>query len=301
MHGLGVPHVRTGRRGDLICVVRVVVPSHLSAPRPLAVRAARWPRRQARRGQEGLLQLAARRVPGLTRAYRSAMFIASPLRVQKACRGTRDDSRISLQENAAMAVVRWSPWSDLFDLHTQMDHAFQSPATASRNGVDYTSLPVDIQQTEGAFIVEASVPGFNPGEVEVTFEDGVLTIAGKRTTSETAKNATYLRRERRATSVFRQVGLPAEFAPTTSPLVRERCAAHHRPARAEGAAQANPGDRFRSREDRADRRTRARRDRLVQAPLSGLVAPNRAARSSAVRRADACAGGRRSGHPVHRC
>ena len=31
MHGLGVPHVRTGvGRGDLICVVRVVVPSHLS-------------------------------------------------------------------------------------------------------------------------------------------------------------------------------------------------------------------------------------------------------------------------------
>jgi DnaJ-class molecular chaperone len=27
---MGVPHVRTGRRGDLICVVRVVVPSHLS-------------------------------------------------------------------------------------------------------------------------------------------------------------------------------------------------------------------------------------------------------------------------------
>jgi HSP20 family protein len=109
-----------------------------------------------------------------------------------------------------MATVRWSPWSDLFDLHTQLDHAFQSPVTASRNGVEYTSLPVDIQQTEAAFIVEASVPGFNPTDVEVTFEDGVLTIAGRRTTSETAKDATYLRRERRTTSVFRQVGLPAE-------------------------------------------------------------------------------------------
>jgi HSP20 family protein len=109
-----------------------------------------------------------------------------------------------------MAVVRWSPWHDLFDLHTQMDHAFQSPATASRNGVEYTSLPVDIQQTDAAFIVEASVPGFNHGDVEVTFEDGVLTITGKRSTSETAKDATYLRRERRTTSVFRQVGLPAE-------------------------------------------------------------------------------------------
>ena len=30
LHGLGVPHVRSGRRGDQICVVRVVVPSHVS-------------------------------------------------------------------------------------------------------------------------------------------------------------------------------------------------------------------------------------------------------------------------------
>jgi len=29
--GFGVPHVRTGRRGDQLCVVRVVVPQHLSA------------------------------------------------------------------------------------------------------------------------------------------------------------------------------------------------------------------------------------------------------------------------------
>jgi HSP20 family protein len=111
-----------------------------------------------------------------------------------------------------MAVVRWNPWNDLFDLHTQMDHLFQpvAAATASRNGVEYTSLPVDIQQTEAAYIVEASVPGFSPADVEVTFEDGLLSIAGRRTTSETTKDATYLRRERRVTSVFRQVGLPAE-------------------------------------------------------------------------------------------
>ncbi len=111
-----------------------------------------------------------------------------------------------------MAVVRWNPWNDLFDLHAQVDHLFQppTPASASRNGVEYTALPVDIQQTDGAFVVEASVPGFKPGDVEVTFEDGVLTIAGRRTTDETTKDATYVRRERRSTAVFRQVGLPAE-------------------------------------------------------------------------------------------
>jgi molecular chaperone DnaJ len=30
LHGLGVPNVRSGRRGDQICIVRVVVPTHLS-------------------------------------------------------------------------------------------------------------------------------------------------------------------------------------------------------------------------------------------------------------------------------
>jgi HSP20 family protein len=111
-----------------------------------------------------------------------------------------------------MARARWNPWNDLFDLHTQMDHLFQtaSPATGSRNGVEYSSLPVDIRQTDSAFFVEASVPGFSPEDVEVTFDEGVLTITGRRNSTETTKDATYVRRERRATSVFRQVGLPAE-------------------------------------------------------------------------------------------
>ena len=94
------------------------------------------------------------------------------------------------------------------------DHLFQpAAATTSRNGVEYASLPVDIRQTDAAFIVEASVPGFTPDDVEVTFDDGVLTIAGRRSSTETSKDATYVRRERRSTSVFRQVGLPAEVRP----------------------------------------------------------------------------------------
>ena len=111
-----------------------------------------------------------------------------------------------------MAIVRWNPWNDLFDLHAQMDQMLQplAPAIASRNGVEYMSLPVDIQQTDEAFIVEASVPGFKPSDVEVTFDDGALTIDGRHSTTETAKDATYLRRERHVMSVLRQVGLPSD-------------------------------------------------------------------------------------------
>jgi HSP20 family protein len=111
-----------------------------------------------------------------------------------------------------MALIRWSPWNNLFDLHSQVDQLFQSltPDTAPVNGDVIANLPVDIRQTDDAFIIEASVPGFRPEDVEVTFADGTMTIRGHRSSETEAKEGSYVRRERRRTSVYRQVGLPAE-------------------------------------------------------------------------------------------
>src|SRR6266705_1922829 len=105
-----------------------------------------------------------------------------------------------------MTLIRWSPWSDLFDLHSQVDHLFQSlaPDTVRMNGDEIAGLPVDIRQTDEAFVIEASVPGFRPEDVEVTFADGLLTIKGNRTAETEKKTGTYVRRERTVASVFRQ-------------------------------------------------------------------------------------------------
>jgi len=113
-----------------------------------------------------------------------------------------------------MAIVRWNPWNDLYDLHSQMDQLFSTlqgdPARTTNGGAEFTSLPVDIRQTDTEFVIEASVPGFKPEEVEVTFEDGLLTIRGQRSSETEEKKGQYVRRERRQASVYRQVGLPAE-------------------------------------------------------------------------------------------
>ncbi|MFN2582321.1 MAG: Hsp20/alpha crystallin family protein [Candidatus Dormibacteria bacterium] len=112
-----------------------------------------------------------------------------------------------------MAVARWSPWNDLFDLHNQVDQLFSSlaePARTNGGGLDVVNLPVDIRQTDNEFVIEASVPGFTPEQVEVTFDDGVLTIRGQRSQESEQKQGQYVRRERRQSSVYRQIGLPAE-------------------------------------------------------------------------------------------
>jgi HSP20 family protein len=113
-----------------------------------------------------------------------------------------------------MAIVRWNPWGELFNLHSQMDELFSalSPSTSTTNGGErgYLQLPVDIRQTEDAFLIEASVPGFKPDEVEVTFDDGILTIKGNHNEEQEKTGGDWVRRERRMSSVYRQVGLPAE-------------------------------------------------------------------------------------------
>ena len=114
-----------------------------------------------------------------------------------------------------MALVRWNPWGELFDLHNQMDQLFQTLSddtrTSGGNGSQqYSYLPVDIRQTDAAYIIEASVPGYRPEDVEVTFDEGVLTIRGNAQQEHEQQEGTYVRRERRIQSVYRQISLPAE-------------------------------------------------------------------------------------------
>ena len=40
------------------------------------------------------------------------------------------------------------------------------------------NLPLDIRQTDEAFWIEASVPGFRPEDVEITLDENLLTIRG---------------------------------------------------------------------------------------------------------------------------
>ncbi|HYA00209.1 MAG TPA: Hsp20/alpha crystallin family protein [Candidatus Binatia bacterium] len=115
-----------------------------------------------------------------------------------------------------MALIRWSPYGELTSLHDQMDQLFQQvfgEPLSRHDGGDQVGLPVDIRQTESAYVLEASVPGFAPEQVELTFDNGILTIRGQRRDESESKHGEYVRRERRSASVFRQVSLPSEVEP----------------------------------------------------------------------------------------
>ena len=64
---------------------------------------------------------------------------------------------------------------------------------------------VDVKSNEKEFIVTAEMPGMKTDEIDIAFEDKLLTIKGERKTSEEEKKESYYVREHRNGSFMRQV------------------------------------------------------------------------------------------------
>lgn len=71
--------------------------------------------------------------------------------------------------------------------------------------------PVDIEETDDAVVVRASVPGFRPEDLEITTADGDLIIQGAHddgSQAESDEGRRFHIRERRAGRIYRRVPLP---------------------------------------------------------------------------------------------
>ncbi|WP_321170418.1 Hsp20/alpha crystallin family protein [Halobaculum litoreum] len=76
-----------------------------------------------------------------------------------------------------------------------------------RSGID-----IDLAEYDDEIVVVADLPGFDREHIDLTVRDDVLTIAAERVleSDDADESGSYLRRERRAESLRRSVGLPAE-------------------------------------------------------------------------------------------
>ena len=67
-------------------------------------------------------------------------------------------------------------------------------------------IKTDIHETDNEYIVEAELPGISKDNIQVTYENGVLTISGQQQTDtvDEDKKGKLIRSERSLTSVRRQ-------------------------------------------------------------------------------------------------
>ncbi len=105
----------------------------------------------------------------------------------------------------------WEGWP-LAGLRDEMDEMFKSFfGTGSLQPMTPGTLPsIDMSETDKAVEIKTDVPGFQPDEIDIDIEDGMVTISGERSEEKEEKGdgRKYHRVERRSGSFSRMVRLP---------------------------------------------------------------------------------------------
>jgi HSP20 family protein len=113
-------------------------------------------------------------------------------------------------------VRRTSPRGEFMTLRRAMDRLFDDDVFRpfSWTGtVDGPALPLDVVTTPHALVVEASLAGIKPEDVEIMIENGTLTITGRTADQLKAEDGSYLVQEIRRGSFSRSVTLPNGLEP----------------------------------------------------------------------------------------
>lgn len=98
------------------------------------------------------------------------------------------------------------------EMNRFFDHiapGFLPSLQGNANGVNVAS--VDISESEKEITVIADMPGMEEEDIDITLNDGVLTLKGERETEHESKDKDFLRVERSYGTFMRRIQLPADI------------------------------------------------------------------------------------------
>ena len=114
-------------------------------------------------------------------------------------------------------VRRTSPLGELVSLRQAMDRLFEDsfvrPRSWAFGNFDSYGFPVDVTNGTDSITVEASLPGFKPEDVDITVENGVLSINAETRSERQEGEGETLVQEIRRGRVSRTIALPTGIEP----------------------------------------------------------------------------------------
>ena len=109
-----------------------------------------------------------------------------------------------------MAITRWDPFRDMVSLRDAMDRLFEESfiRPTTRFLGREAGPAMDVYETENEVVVKCTLPGVQPGDVDITMTGETLTIKGEIKADETVKSDSYYLQERRYGSFSRSITIP---------------------------------------------------------------------------------------------
>jgi len=118
-----------------------------------------------------------------------------------------------------MAIVRWTdPFREFAQLQDRLNRAFVDSHGRSDEGLLSSGSwmpPVDIYQSgEHELVMKAELPDMTREDIDVTVDNGTLTIKGEKKLSSEAREEQFHRIERRYGAFSRSFSLPTSVDPS---------------------------------------------------------------------------------------
>lgn len=110
-----------------------------------------------------------------------------------------------------MAIVRYEPWNLVSQLHDEVNRLFDHRlGKLDREAAPVSDwLPaVDVKEEAERYVILADLPGVDAKDIEVSMENGQLTLRGQRETDATLEKDNFKRVERARGTFFRRFTLP---------------------------------------------------------------------------------------------
>lgn len=108
-------------------------------------------------------------------------------------------------------LTRWDPFREVMSFRSAIDRMFDETffnRQADFEGQLGWSPLLDVAETVDEFLVKASLPGIEPDDLEITYNNNVLTIKGETQAERELEEQRYHLRERRSGSFSRSISLP---------------------------------------------------------------------------------------------
>lgn len=113
------------------------------------------------------------------------------------------------RERREALPARWDPIREMEDMRERMDSLFEQMLGGTPlAGGGVWSPPVDLEETDDAWVVEADLPGVKKGDVSIELRDNELTIQGE--VKERERTGVLRRRTRRTGQFDYRVTLPGD-------------------------------------------------------------------------------------------
>jgi HSP20 family protein len=109
-----------------------------------------------------------------------------------------------------MVLQRFDPFHDLRNMEETMNRLWRGigEAATAREGLENWNIAIDVVQKPEEIVVNASLPGVKPEDIDVTIEDNVLTLKAARQAEHREEDARYLVQERSYGRYYRALRLP---------------------------------------------------------------------------------------------